>query len=562
MLQSCPHHVKGRFRQVARHALEARPHAVRIQDRRGEVRGWKLFCLMPMMFLRRSSSDGKVSKEEKCHRFNLFTSGEWGRLWQETLSTVRAQFPTRDPRKPLTSEQRAALACRKVQLGEVTRARQCLVGAALAPGTEATFREMQSQRPQHVQRPLRRRVVECEPEPVHVDRKIFMRSLKSAPKGSAPGPGRGVHVRAFASIVGRCRHFQTVVRSGIEFATGHTPSRDRVSTHRSSSHSTVKARWGRSRHCNRMFTQETRRQDARKTILCRIRAGVCAVPIRSVYQSWNGLCRPLRAATDRCGSATILSVDGIGAYDHVSRAAMLERLEKMPAARSILPFVRLSCGAPSKYSWWDEGGQKRTLFQAEGGEQGDPLMPLLFSIGIQGALEEVSEVLHPGEQLCAFLDDIFALCQLDRVNFIHDALRRALLRVAGIHLHQGKTRVWNKGGVQPEQAEDLGQDAWQPQGIVVLGTPTGTEEFTRAKLQNRINEERRLWETIPNLPVLQCGWQNLLLSASPRANHTLRTVPPSISSEYGRRHDEGIWDTARALLGEIPGTVEAIQDAQ
>ena len=107
VLQSCPHHVKGRFRQVARHVLEARSHAVRIQDRRGEVRGWKLFCLMPMMFLRRSSSDGEVSKEEMCHRFNLFTSGEWGRLWQETLSTVRAQFPTRDPRKPLTSEQRA-----------------------------------------------------------------------------------------------------------------------------------------------------------------------------------------------------------------------------------------------------------------------------------------------------------------------------------------------------------------------------------------------------------------------------------------------------------------------
>ena len=41
----------------------------------------------------------------------------------------------------------------------------------------------------------------------------------------------------------------------------------------------------------------------------------------------------LRAATDRDGSATILSVDGTGAYDHVLRAAMLERLEKMPGAR-------------------------------------------------------------------------------------------------------------------------------------------------------------------------------------------------------------------------------------
>ena len=92
-------------------------------------------------------------------------------------------------------------------------------------------------------------------------------------------------------------------------------------------------------------------------------------------------------------------------------------------------------------------------------------MPLLFSIGVQGAPEEVSEVLHPGEQLCAFLDDIYALCQPDRVKFIHDALRRALLRVAGIHLHQGKTRVWNKGGVQLSRWKIWGRMHGSPKGL-------------------------------------------------------------------------------------------------
>ena len=50
----------------------------------------------------------------------------------------------------------------------------------------------------------------------------------------------------------------------------------------------------------------------------------------------------IRAATDASTSATVLSVDGIGAYDHVLRAALLGRLERMPRARAILPFVRLS----------------------------------------------------------------------------------------------------------------------------------------------------------------------------------------------------------------------------
>ena len=188
-------------------------------------------------------------------------------------------------------------------------------------------------------------------------------------------------------------------------------------------------------------------------------------------------------------------------------------------------------------------------------------MPLLFSIGIQGALEEVSAVLQPGEQLCAFLDDVYAVCQPARVKVIRDALARALHRVAGIRLHQGKTRVCNKGGVQPDHVDTLGEDAWQPHGIVVLGTPLGSEQLTRAKLQNRMDEERRLWERIPNVPDLQCGWQILLLSANPRANHTLRTLPPSHQSTAANM-TRAFWNTARTLLGEIPGTVDAVEDAR
>ena len=53
-------------------------------------------------------------------------------------------------------------------------------------------------------------------------------------------------------------------------------------------------------------------------------------------------------------------------------------------------------------------------------------MPLLFSIGIQGALEEVARSLEPGEQLCAFLDDVYLLCQPSRVNIVHGVVRRVV----------------------------------------------------------------------------------------------------------------------------------------
>ena len=207
----------------------------------------------------------------------------------------------------------------------------------------------------------------------------------------------------------------------------------------------------------------------------------------------------LRAATDTNPSLTILS----GAYDHILRSAMLGRLHAMPEARSLLPFVRMSYGQPSTYQWSDERGE-RLVTQAEGGEQGDPLMPLLFSIGIQGALEEVATALLPGEQLCAFLDDVYLLCEPSRVKEL-SLLADALIRVAGIHVHQGKTRAWNRGGIPPDNIADLGPEVWQSEGITVLGTPIGSEPYVSQKMDQRIAKERALWEAIPTVPDLQCA---------------------------------------------------------
>ena len=116
-----------------------------------------------------------------------------------------------------------------------------------------------------------------------------------------------------------------------------------------------------------------------------------------------------------------------------------EPTRRMQEANALIPFVMLSCSEPSTHDWFDDTGHRRTVLQAEGGEQGDPLMPFLFAIGIQGALEEVSGSLEDGELLCAFLDDVYLLCAPERVRFLFDLLAEALMRHAGIQLHQGKT---------------------------------------------------------------------------------------------------------------------------
>ena len=65
---------------------------------------------------------------------------------------------------------------------------------------------------------------------------------------------------------------------------------------------------------------------------------------------------------------------------------MLSGLLDMEEGECLLPFVRLFCSQPSSYLFDDEVGKTHTIRQEEGGEQGDALMPLLFSLGQQRAL--------------------------------------------------------------------------------------------------------------------------------------------------------------------------------
>ena len=121
----------------------------------------------------------------------------------------------------------------------------------------------------------------------------------------------------------------------------------------------------------------------------------------------------VRAMTDLEPRMTVLSIDGVGAYDHVYRSAILEKLLEVESLRPLLPFARSVYSDPSCYHWVDDEGQRREIRQQEGGEQGDPLTPLLFSLAVHNALQEVQAELLPGDWLFAFLDDVYALFSQD-----------------------------------------------------------------------------------------------------------------------------------------------------
>ena len=183
------------------------------------------------------------------------------------------------------------------------RARQCLTGAALAPGTQETLHELQHRRPQVQQRAVPEEILE-------LDRSKVLANLRSAPRGSSPGPGTYEHLKILLDD----KDTTELLMSACErLAQGKIPVDIRNAL-----------------------------MGARLTALAKPLGGVRGIATGSTirrlvartlakqFMEDEAECAPFQyALSTRAGTdprVTVLIVDGIGAYDHVLRSAVLGRL--------------------------------------------------------------------------------------------------------------------------------------------------------------------------------------------------------------------------------------------
>ena len=208
---------------------------------------------------------------------------------------------------------------------------------------------------------------------------------------------------------------------------------------------------------------------------------------------------------------TITSIDGVSAYDFISRRAMLSGLSRVDGGSATFLFVRMFYGSPSEYLWEDESGVKQSIAQGEGGEQGDAMMPLLFCLGHE-ALQVAHRGLRAGEFLFAFLDDIYMATTPYRVGLVYAIVQAALRQEAGISIHVGKTKIWNQVGVRPNACDMLERAARErdpdarvrrgagvpaeEQGIKIWGTPIGHPKYVRRFLIGLTDEHQTLLNLI------------------------------------------------------------------
>ena len=114
--------------------------------------------------------------------------------------------------------------------------------------------------------------------------------------------------------------------------------------------------------------------------------------------------------------------------------------------------MRLFYGQPSVYCWWDDAGTCRDICQAEGCEQGDALAPAL--------LERAAAELRPGEELPAYLDDLYVITSSARAKPALDVVATRVEEHRGIASNVGKTRIYNS-----RRSGTVRYRAWRPRGV-------------------------------------------------------------------------------------------------
>ena len=107
--------------------------------------------------------------------------------------------------------------------------------------------------------------------------------------------------------------------------------------------------------------------------------------------------------------------------------------------------------------------------------------------------------------------------------------------------------------------------AWISQGTrcgtKASKTPVGSPQFVQHTVDMRLEEEKKLWETIIWVPDLQSAWEILLQCEGPVATMFCERCPQSIHTHYAAEHDEGMLKVMSTLLGGIPGGDQEKEDA-
>ena len=389
-------------------------------------------------------------------------------------------------------------------MGELSSARQALEGAAVAPGTEETREALQDpgKRPQEPYEPLPARLRNLEPDTqFQLDEDKFARNVRSAKRGAAQGPSGMTtdHIRPFLKSH---QDTQLMCKLAGRFAQGQVPDNIVAAVRLGGMTALVMPVGG----VRGIVVGDVFRRLVARTVDQQVGLAVekATAPFQYALSTRAGcecIGHAFQFLTERDPSATITSIDGISAFDTISRTAMMVHSRLLPS---------------------------------------ESLMAYLDDNHVVSSPERVEHVHTASEE------ELFQHCHI-RVH----AGKTRVWNVAGIRpdacdllerlaAHHNSGPVWRGSEVHTHQ-----------QGVKILGTPLGHHDFVQTELELVATDHQVLLDRIPGVPDVQTAWLLLPHCAQARANYMLRMMS---SFKDTTQSCFSVWATSSSKTCRIVGT--------
>ncbi|KAI5448753.1 hypothetical protein NCC49_000787, partial [Naganishia albida] len=253
----------------------------------------------------------------------------------------------------------------------------------------------------------------------------------------------------------------------------------------------------------------------------------------------KGGVEPLIRAVQRAVDGTIedaeyshvLSLDFKNAFNTLDRGDLAKAVKRF--SPGLWKMAKWAYDESSQLVLSGQGGERHVLKSSQGVRQGDPLGPLLFSIGIRKTLEDLAVYLGPETVVLSYLDDVYVLSKSrdtfqEVVSFFSDP-RLSL-----------KLNVTKSFATSITEIKDA--------GLQILGSLVGPQDARRDFLLEKIEAQEARLEKLVDLP-----HQHALLVLGKCMQQDLRHLQRCLVSddlvELWQRLDQAIWRAALRIRG-------------